>query len=121
MEKIAKGLDINLETLKKIIDVEQEDFNIISNIPGEKQAEKQSNGALLLLAISRFGYNQDSLKSQYIKEKLEWLGIGTNNFSRTMNSMKGKIIPKGKPGSKDYSYKITLIGLDEVKQILKKI
>ena len=86
-----------------------------------KRGDMQINAALLILAISHFGYNQDTLKTQFIKEKLEWLGISPNNFGRSMNSIKGKIIPKGKPRSNEFSYKITLIGLEEAKKIINNL
>ena len=47
LEKIAKGFNINIEIVQKLVDVEQDDFTIITSIPGENQAERQINSEFI--------------------------------------------------------------------------
>jgi len=118
-DQLLAETGINIDVLKEIVYFDDSGFTIITEVTGKDNKEKQINATLLILTINDICYGNNSVKSQDLKAKLEYLGIRSLvNLSTNLKTIKNYIIPDGKSGSLDYSYKITLPGKKEGLRIL---
>ena len=97
-----------------IVYFEEGNFKIITEIDGKNNKEKQLNATLLILTINDICYGINKIRSQELRNMLEYLGIRSLvNLSTNLKTMKNYIISDGKKASSEYGYKLTLPGKRE--------
>jgi len=121
IEILSKDAGITKEQLRCIFDFEKEDLNLIINIVGKNEAEKQFKTTLCILTAYHYCYGRDETRSQDLRKKLEWLGIKSLGIlSVNLAKYKQLILPKGKPKSPEFRYKITYPGIRKGLEIIKE-
>ena len=119
-EKLITETGINQTMLNEIVYFEEGDFTILSEFPGKNNKEKQTKATLLILTINDICYGVNRMRTQDIKNKLEYMGIGSlTNLSKNLKTLKSYLIPDGK--SSESGYKITLPGKKEGVRILNDL
>ena len=119
-EKLMIETGISQDKLKETIYFDKGDFIILSEIEGENNIEKQINATLLILTISDICYNDNSMKTQDIRRKLEYMGISSlTNLSTNLKTIKTYLISYGR--STASGYKLTLPGKKSGIKILTDI
>ena len=122
LEKFSIEAKISKEQLRHVFDFEEEGLRLIKTIEGKVESEKQIKATLCILTAYHYCYDSDEIRSQDLRKKLEWLGIGSLvNLSTNLANYKQFIIPKGKPSSSKYSYKITYPGIKRGSEIIKEL
>jgi len=120
--KLSKDAGINEEQLRHVFDFEKEDLSLIVTVEGKSEIEKQFKATVCILTAYHYCYNSDEIKSQGLRKKLEWLGIKSLvNLSSNLANYKQFVLPKGKPGSPKFSYKITFPGIKRGLEIIKEL
>jgi len=121
-QKLSKAVGIDKGKIKYIIDFEESDFFILVNIKGDSAAEKQINATLCILTIYNYCYETKEIESEILKNKLENLGITSlGNLNINLKKFRNFIIPRGKPRSHNFSYKITIPGINRGLEIIKEL
>lgn len=121
-EKLITETGIGEEELIETIYFENGSYKIIAEIDGKTNKKKMLNATLLILTINDICYGSNRIRTQDLKKKLEYLGIGSlANLSTNMKSVKRFVIPDGKRGSKEYGYKLTLPGRKEGIRLLSEL
>ena len=122
IEKMSKNARIPEERIRCVFDFDEEDLSLIATVEGKNESEKQFKATVCILAAYHYCYGRDEIKSQDIRKKLEWFGIKSLvNLSTNLSEYKQFILPKGKPKSKEFSYKITLPGIKKGLEIIKEL
>lgn len=122
MEELSSKVGITKERLRCVFDFDKDDLTLIVDIEGKNEGERQLKAAVCILTAYHYCYARDTVKSQDLRKKLQWLGIKSlANLSSNLSEYKQFIIPKGKSKSKDFSYKITLPGLKKGTEIIKEL
>ena len=121
-EKLTTETGIIQDLLKELAYFEDGDFTILTEVNGKNNKEKQLNATLLILTINDICYGVNRMRTQDIKNKLEYMEIGSlTNLSKNLNTLKTHLIQDGKPGSTKSGYKITLPGKKEGVRILNDL
>lgn len=122
IEKLSQDTGISKEQLRYVFEFEKEDLVLITAIEGKNESEKQFKATICILTAYHYCYDSDEIKSQDLRKKLQWLGIASLvNLSTNIAEYKQFILPKGKPKSKEFSYKITLPGIKKGLKIIKEL
>ncbi|MCW1296723.1 MAG: hypothetical protein OH319_03515 [Candidatus Parvarchaeota archaeon] len=124
MTIFAKTIGISLENLRSIIKVDTENYEvfILKPIIGKNEEEKQFKTSLVILTVYKNIFNRDEILSQKLRTILEKHGIKSLiNLSTNLSKHKQYIIPKGKPKSSKYKYKLTLPGENKGKELIKEL
>lgn len=121
--KLSKDAGITEEQLRCVFDFEEVDLSLITTMLGGKnEAEKQFRATASILTTFHYCYNKDEIRSQDLRKKLEWLGIKSlANLSINLANYKQFILPKGKPKSPEFAYKITYPGIKKGLEIIKEL
>jgi hypothetical protein len=122
IEKLSKDAGIPEERVRHVFDFEDEDLNLIATVEGKNEDEKQFKATVCILTAYHYCYGRDEIKSQDLRKKLAWLDIKSLvNLSTNLAKYKRFIIPKGKPRSPEFSYKITIPGIKKGLEIIKEL
>ena len=122
IENLSTDAGITKEQLRCIFDFEKEDLNLITSIEGKSEAEKQFEATICILTAYHYFYGRDETRSQDLRKKLEWLGIKSLGIlSANLAKYKQLILPKGKPKSPEFRYKITYPGIRKGLEIIKEL
>ncbi len=121
-ESLAKELGLELDRLKNVIEFTEDDFHIISNIPGEKDWEKQLNASLVVLTINYYCRGEREVLAGDLRNILQDLGIRSLlNMATNITYQNNFIVKIGKPGSHYTRYRITNPGLQNGIDIIKNM
>jgi hypothetical protein len=122
MEKLSKEAGISKEQLRHVFDLEKEDLKLKTTVDGKNWGEKQFKATVCILTAYHYCYSRDEIKSQDLRKKLALLGIRSlENLSSNLAEYKQFILPKGKPKSKNFVYKITYPGIYKGLEIIKEL
>lgn len=122
IEELSKDAGITEEELRCVFDFEKEDLNLITTVEGKNEAEKQLKATICILTAYHYCYGRDEISSQDLRKKLQWLGIKSlQTLSSSLTNYKQLILPKGKPKSPKFAYKITYPGIKKGLEIIKEL
>lgn len=122
IKKSCSEIGIKEEQLKSVFDISEKDVTLITEMAGKKESEKQFKATVCILTAYHYLFERDIIKSQDIKENLEWLGIKSlSNLSKNLAKHKRYIIPIGESSSPNFSYKVTYPGLKEGLNIIRSL
>jgi len=123
VEKLAHHMKSTPEDLLNIVSFEEdEEFTFIFEMTGKSEPDKQLRATLCLLTVSNYCYAKDEILSKTLTKKLQLWGIKSlSNISKNLKKHMSFIVMKGKAGSSNFSYKITVPGLREGIKILNEI
>lgn len=120
--KLAKDCKVTETDIVKVVDSEGKGRLINTNIRGKSDAEKQSNAAICIGTILYYSTGSSVVTSKYLHEELEWLGIKSlSNLGPNLKNKKPHIIPEGKPKSRNFSYKISKVGVQSGLELIKEM
>jgi len=121
LEKIAEKTGIEKEKIQMIYDLEEEQLTLLS-VVGKDDREKIKNAALLVLLGYKYIFGEDNILSKEIRRNIAVNRITINNFATILNDIIPSFIcKKGKPKSPKTTYKLTLRGEAEAKELLKEL
>ncbi len=104
------------------IDRNKKEFVIITEIPGNTDAEKQKNAVLILLTVRYYLTLKDTVYASEIKTDLGKLDIlSLTNLATNLKSIRRFILIKGINGSHNTTYTITEPGRREGIKLIKLI
>lgn len=120
--KLENKTGISESELKNMIYFEDETFTLLVEIPGKNNKEKMIKGSLILLTIDDICYGSNRMRSQDLRKKLEYAGVGSlAHLSTHIRSIKRLIIPDGKKGSNNFGYRLTVPGKIEGIKIMTEL
>jgi len=126
VKKLLDKLGVDEEILHYIFDFDENEVRIITGIEGKNEREKQLNATLLYLTVYKYCFDLKEISSSDLREKIEELGIKkslvnlSTNLKKCPNFISHKRRGRGRGGSTDTSYKITIPGeLKGIKLISK--
>jgi len=120
-QKLSKKTGIDVQTLKKLFDVDNETITLLDVI-GENYKQKTQNATLLVLLAYKYIFGIEEILSQEIRRNVAELGIPLSNFASYVKEMIPTLIrKKGKPRSPKTIYRLTIQGEVNAKKILKTL
>jgi hypothetical protein len=118
VEKLIKATKINLNDLELIFDFEEENLELVANITGESEKDKQFKATLCILTALNFCFGKKEITSTDLVKQLEDLGIGSlSNLSSYLSTFKQFV----KVDGKTRKYKIKGPGIKRGKEIIKEL
>lgn len=122
IKKLSEAAALSKDTLKNIFHFEDDYIILLCNIEGKNEAEKQLKATLVILTAYNHLYDKDRILSKDLVDKLKYLGIGSLvNLSTNLRKYRQYIIPLGKQGSSNFSYKITHPGIQKGLEIINEL
>jgi hypothetical protein len=119
---LEKRLNLPVEKINNLIHFENNDVVLLFNIPGKSNNEKQINATLLILTLTKLKFNKDEIASKELTKKLKTLGIGSLSIlSNNLKQQRQYFVTSGAKGSINFSYKITIPGLNKGIELFKNL
>jgi len=117
-QKLCKATKMNLDDLEYIFDFEDENLELVANITGESEKEKQFKATLCILTAYNFCFGKKEITSSDLVRRLEDLGIGSlSNLSPYLSKYTQFIRVDGKTRT----YKIKGPGINKGKEIIREL
>ncbi len=109
----------NDKKFDRVLHIEDKEVKIIKRIPGENNAKKTLNTALIYLWAKR-STGTNSVSYQEIRDICSEQGcLDSSNFSSTLKNAREYIIVDGKRRSSDKVCKLTLPGVEQAEGLLE--
>jgi len=121
IEKLAEKVGVGSQKLRELFDTENNTLTLLKVI-GEDEKEKTQKISLVVLFGYKYFFSDEQILSTEIRRNVAENRVPVNNFATYLNEMIPSLIRrKGKPKSPKTTYKLTLLGEAEAKEILKKL
>jgi hypothetical protein len=107
--------------IRELFDIEDKTLTSLK-VVGEGEREKTRAISLVVLLGYKYLFGNEQLLSSELKRNVAANRIPVNNFATYLNEIiPSLILRKGKTKSRKTTYKLTLLGEAEAKEILKKL
>lgn len=121
IKRLAEKIKVPEEKIREIFDLEQDSLTLV-RVTGKDDREKTKNAALLVLLGYKYFLRVDNVLAQAIKKNVGGLRVPLDNFSTYLKDITPRfVIKKGKPRSPKTTYKLTVFGEAEARELLKKL
>jgi len=120
IEKLAHYLKSTPEDILNILSFDADgEFTFLFEIDGNSEPDKQLRATLCILTVSYYCFAKEEMSSKNLIQKLQFWGIKSlSHISHSLKKHNRLIVAKGIAGSSNFSYKITVPGLNEGTKIL---
>jgi hypothetical protein len=121
IKRLAEKIKVPEEKIREIFDLEQDSLTLVG-VTGKDDREKTKNVALLVLLGYKYFLGVENVLAQVIRTNVGGLRVPLDNFGTYLKDITPRfVIKKGKPRSPKTTYKLTVLGEAEAKELLIKL
>jgi hypothetical protein len=119
--KLAQKIDVSVEKIKELFDIEEDTLTLLKAL-GEDDREKTKEISLAVLLGYKCFLGNERVLAKELRRNVAESRVPLDNFATYLNQLIPSLIRRiGKPKSTKTTYKLTLLGEVEAREIIKKL